>query len=526
MTLRDQTSATTLITNTSSATDVVILNADGPSGAFNRSTLDNGSLTIRQENASVPTLTKTAIYGNCLTSEIINDTTTTETSSHTTTNTANSVDENVSITNGLSTLAVFNTKSLSGTDYQVINTASSGDVCEQRQLVSSSSVLIQNYTNAGGGAVVSNNIQANSVQTIQSMTYTVPSAQQTFIGMEADSTRTRIRSQYSTPFSGGITTNQTSISDSNGVSLTQSYNSVQTLINTNNTGCQASTSTGAFNVTGPQVGVTATTNMFLTAGNRIAMSVGGNTRLDLESINTILTNPSASGGGTTTIIGSGVVGKPALILTNAPSNLTNNPTTLELYYNKSIPGVNNDQLARISFQGEDNAGTKTEFAQIQCVATNVNPAPGVGCDGAIDLNCAINGAMNTLMRINGADNEINAFRPIDMNGQDIKTSSGNMTIQTTSSTGPGLLTLNSLQSVNINAGGGSGLSLNTTGGNINLNSTPTGRINFTTLTATATPTHNVQFKSTSNGVVSASYLKCQLAGVDIWIPYLTTDPTL
>jgi hypothetical protein len=97
--------------------------------------------------------------------------------------------------------------------------------------------------------------------------------------------------------------------------------------------------------------------MFQTAGNRIAMSVAGNTRLDLENINTILTNPTTSGGGTTTILGSGVVGKHALILSNAPSNLANNPTTLELYYNKSIPGVNNDQLAKISFQGEDNAGT-------------------------------------------------------------------------------------------------------------------------------------------------------------------------
>jgi hypothetical protein len=162
------------------------------------------------------------------------------------------------------------------------------------------------------------------------------------------------------------------------------------------------------------------------------------------------------------------VGKHALILSNAPSNLANNPTTLELYYNKSIPGVNNDQLAKISFQGEDNAGTKTEFATIECVATQVNPAPGIGVDGAIDFNCAINGSKQTIMRINGADNEINAFRPLDMNGQDIKTSSGNMTIGNASSVAGSVLTLATRDNV---AGSGAGLVLT---GNTLLNATAGG----------------------------------------------------
>jgi hypothetical protein len=227
---------------------------------------------------------------------------------------------------------------------------------------------------------------------------------------------------------------------------------------TANTGCNLSTTAGAFNILGPSLGLTATSNnILMSAPNRIAMSVGGNTRLDLETVNTVLTNPAGSGGGTTTIVGSAVVGKPALILTNQPSNLANNPTTLEMYYNKSIPGVNNDQLARISFQGEDNAGTKTEFATIECVATQVNPAPGIGVDGAIDFNCAINGTKATLMRINGADNEINAFRPLDMNGQDIKTSSGNMTIGNASSSAAGsVLTLATKDNA---AGSGLGLAL-------------------------------------------------------------------
>lgn len=464
ITLRDQSSGTTIIQNRIEDTQITISNADGPSGAFTRSTLENATLTFQQQNATVPTLTKTAIYGNCLTSEIINDTTTTETSSHTTTNTANSVDENFSIAGGSGeTLALFNLKSSGGgSDYQTLYTASTGDASQQRQIVSGGgSVLLEQFTTAGGAVVTSNNIQTNSVQTIQSMSYTSTPAT-TNVGIEADSTRTRIRCLYSTPFSGVIDTGTSIITESAGCSLTQTYtqsvNNTTTVINTNNSGCQASTTAGAFTVLGPSLGLSATSNNILvTAPNRIAMSVGGNTRLDLETINTILTNPAGSGGGTTTIVGSAVVGKPALILTNQPSNLANNPTTLEMYYNKSIPGVNNDQLAKISFQGEDNAGTKTEFAQIQCVATQVNPAPGIGCDGAIDFNCAINGVVNTLMRINGADNEINAFRPIDMNGQDIKTSSGNMTIGNSSSSAAGsVLTLATKDNV---AGSGAGLAL-------------------------------------------------------------------
>ena len=43
--------------------------------------------------------------------------------------------------------------------------------------------------------------------------------------------------------------------------------------------------------------------------------------------------------------------------------------------------------------------------------------------------------------MNGADNENNTFRPIDMNGQDLKTSSGNLGINAFSSTGTGTITL-------------------------------------------------------------------------------------
>ena len=62
-------------------------------------------------------------------------------------------------------------------------------------------------------------------------------------------------------------------------------------------------------------------------------------------------------------------------------------------------------------------------------------------DGTIDFWASVNGTMSEVFRMNGADNENNSFRPLDMNGQDIKTSSGNMGISTAGSSGAGSITI-------------------------------------------------------------------------------------
>ncbi len=459
--INDTTVGTTIITNTLRDTEIEIQTVDGPSGQFDRSTLNNTSLTLLQHNLSTPTLTKTAIYGNCLTSEIINDTTTTETSSHTTTNTANSVDENFSIAGASGeTLTLSNVKSLGGgSDYQTLYTAPTGDASKQRQIVSGGgSVLLEQFTTTGGAVVTSNNIQTNAVQTIQSMSYTSTPATTNII-LEADSTRVRERHLFSTPSSGVISTGTTIATDSTGCSLTQSYtqsvNNVTTVINTNNVGCQASTTVGSFNVSGPQVALSASTNnMFLTAPSRINLACNG-TRLNMDTFDTVITNPTTSGGGTTTILGSGVVGKPALILSNAPSNLANNPTTLEMFYNKSIAGATGDLVTAINFFGEDAATNKVLFGGIESVITSAGGGGGV--DGAMDFYTCVNGTKSLVLRLNGADNENNSFRPIDMNGQDLKTSSGNLAIGNASSSLAGsTLTINTKDNV---PGSGAGLVL-------------------------------------------------------------------
>jgi hypothetical protein len=66
-----------------------------------------------------------------------------------------------------------------------------------------------------------------------------------------------------------------------------------------------------------------------------------------------------------------------------------------------------------------------------------------------------------------------------MNGNNIRTASGNLTIDTTGSSGPGILTLSALQSININSGSSSNIALNTSGGNLTLNTSTTGGIQLT-----------------------------------------------
>ena len=147
------------------------------------------------------------------------------------------------------------------------------------------------------------------------------------------------------------------------------------------------------------------------------------------------------------------------------------------YYKSGRITVLNDVVMSQQFNARAYNNVKTTFGKIECSITG-NSAPS-GIDGALDFYTCINGVNQNVMRLNGADNENNTFRPFDLNGNALKTSQGDMTIDTTASTGPGLLTLNSKQSLLLNSGGGSGIQINTSGGNLAINTSTTGGIQLT-----------------------------------------------
>jgi hypothetical protein len=132
----------------------------------------------------------------------------------------------------------------------------------------------------------------------------------------------------------------------------------------------------------------------------------------------------------------GGTANPALSITK------NNATAGFIYEPKSIIGRNvlqNEELYRMSVLGNTPTLANQEFARIEVSCTTLG---ATGNDGTIDFWSSVNGTISEVFRMNGADNENNSFRPLDMNGQDVKSSSGNMVITTTSSTGTGTLNIN------------------------------------------------------------------------------------
>jgi len=173
-----------------------------------------------------------------------------------------------------------------------------------------------------------------------------------------------------------------------------------------------------------------------------------------------------------TSAGVGGSANPILTLTNTNATAGNtNGVPLVEYYKSGRNVVANDIVASQRFNANNYLGTKTPFGRIDCVATS--SSAGAGDDGSLDFYSCVNGTSSLVFRMNGADNENNSFRPLDMTGNNIKTSSGNMTIETTASTGNGNITINTngtnaVGDINMTAKGNVDIISNGAGGFIDL----------------------------------------------------------
>ena len=85
------------------------------------------------------------------------------------------------------------------------------------------------------------------------------------------------------------------------------------------------------------------------------------------------------------------------------------------------------------------SGKRRTFGKIEStITTNTSPS---NYDGALDFYSLINSNNQLVFRMNGADNENNSFRPLDLNGNTLKTSTGNLPIDATASIGGGQVTI-------------------------------------------------------------------------------------
>jgi hypothetical protein len=157
---------------------------------------------------------------------------------------------------------------------------------------------------------------------------------------------------------------------------------------------------------------------------------------------------------------------PSCRMTN--SNATGS-VALEVYKNKPTAVVAGDVLHNLSVYGKDSGGNKQEYTRI---SHTIRDGTGASEDGSIEFLCFTGGAVSTFLQINGLENEINSFKTLDMGGNAIRTTTGDMTISTQPSTGTGNMNITAKSTLNLTANTGNmALSVNNSGASIQLSGT-------------------------------------------------------
>lgn len=179
-------------------------------------------------------------------------------------------------------------------------------------------------------------------------------------------------------------------------------------------------------------------------------------------------------------------------------------------------------LASVQFNGRNFSGVDTTFGKIECSATTASVGD---TDGSLDFYSLINGVNQAVFRLNGADNENNSFRPLDLNGNALKTSSGNMTIDTTASSGTGTLAITSKGATTITSTA-SGINLTASAaGTIQNNTTGAFTVASNTLTLQANTTGTINIPTElHSGKISTLYTNQIYRPV--YQPVLTTSPNI
>jgi hypothetical protein len=108
------------------------------------------------------------------------------------------------------------------------------------------------------------------------------------------------------------------------------------------------------------------------------------------------------------------------------------------YYKAGRNAVQFDTIGSTHYYAKNASGTKAEFANFTALAQNTT----AGSESAyLGLNVAVAGAMTNFLNCNGATNVIQANKSIDMNGNQLKTSSSGISIDASTSGGLGFISL-------------------------------------------------------------------------------------
>jgi hypothetical protein len=168
-------------------------------------------------------------------------------------------------------------------------------------------------------------------------------------------------------------------------------------------------------------------------------------------------------------------GGQALPLCRLTNTNATGSVALEVYKNKPTAVANGDVLFNQSVYGNDSGLAKQEYTRI--THTIRDGTAGVE-DGSIEFGCFVNNAFSNFLQINGNENEVNCLKNLDMGGNSVRTTAGNMAIDATSSAGTGQITIQPKTSSNLIIGttpsGTSRTIVNADGTGLNLQNVNTG----------------------------------------------------
>lgn len=104
------------------------------------------------------------------------------------------------------------------------------------------------------------------------------------------------------------------------------------------------------------------------------------------------------------------------------------------YYKAGRNAATSDVIGSEHYYAKNSAGTKVEFARVEAQARSTTAGLESGYWG---VNVSLSGVMTNFLNCNSNTNSINVAKNIDMNGQLLKTSSSNITIDASTSSGVG-----------------------------------------------------------------------------------------
>lgn len=135
----------------------------------------------------------------------------------------------------------------------------------------------------------------------------------------------------------------------------------------------------------------------------------------------------------------GGIVNPILKLENNSGFIGTGPTgggvvTFETYRSGNTARQGDYIYSQSAYAISNVTSAKTEYSRITTQVTNTSS--GGGDDGAIGVWCAVNGVTQQVFLFNGADNENNSFRPLDLNNNALKSTTGSLILDASTNSVP------------------------------------------------------------------------------------------